>query len=341
MNNLGMDTFLALVRTQNISRAAEQLNVAQSTVSKRLKQLEQEIGTILFERVQGNKTFRLTPAGESLIAAAERWLSVWRDIQSIKFETPKLSLAIGTLDSMNYALFPSLYQALSRHQPRINLKIFTSHSRELYDLTERREVDVAFTLLLREEPNIVAEKYFTEPLVGLRMAASSHAKLKSVHPHELDPNDELFVFWGPHYKIWHDQWWDPFCPGRILIDTSQLIFSFFSNTRQWAIVPRSVAWKAQKTGNYSIFRFTKAPPDRICYKITHKYPKADAVESIKILDHYFNLLKIKQTLLTLPSVSSHKAKTKQDPRNHTSMIVTAESRKTKRASGNYEFRKPV
>ena len=130
MNNLGMDTFLALVRTQNVSRAAEQLNVTQSTISKKLKLLEEEIGTVLFERVKGNKAFRLTPAGEALVDVAERWLSIWHEMQSLQSVSPKLSLSIGALDSLNYAFFPTLYQALSRHKPKINLKVVTSHSPE-------------------------------------------------------------------------------------------------------------------------------------------------------------------------------------------------------------------
>jgi Transcriptional regulator len=287
MDNMGMDTFLALVRTQNVSRAAEELNVAQSTVSKRLKQLEQEIGTVLFERVKGNKSFHLTSAGEAFIGVAERWLCVWREIQSLRTVNQTLSLSLGTLDSMNYALFSKLYQEISRHQPKLNLRIVTSHSQELYNLLERREIDVAFTLVLREHPNILVEKYFSEPMVGLRLAEASNIEPTPVHPKNLDPNDELYVSWGPNYQIWHDRWWDPLCPGRIILDTSQLILSFFSNHQQWAIVPESVALKAQKMGNYNIFHFSEVPPNRICYKITHKYPKASTAESIKLLEHYF------------------------------------------------------
>lgn len=290
MNNLGMDTFLALVRAQHVSRAAGQLNVTQSTVSKRLKSLEDEIGAVLFERVKGNKSFRLTSAGEALVEVAERWLSVSREIQSLKSASPNLSLSIGALDSLNYAFFPGLYQALSKHQPRINLKVITSHSPELYDLIDRREVDIAFSLLQREHPNMVVEKCFTEPMVGLRSAPPMCKEPEPVHPHNLDANDELFVYWGPNYQIWHDQWWDPFCPDRIRIDTAQLIFSFFANGRQWAIVPLSVARKAQMTGNYNIFRFSEAPPNRICYKIIHRYPKTSTAASIKILNHYLTLL---------------------------------------------------
>ena len=290
MNNLGMDTFLALVRTENVSRAAEQLNVTQSTVSKRLKLLEEEIGAVLFERVRGNKTFRLTQAGEALVEVAERWLAVWQEMQSLQTVNPRLSLSIGALDSLNYAFFPPLYQALSRHEPRISLKVVTSHSPELYNLVERREVDVAFSLLRREHPNIVVEACFTEPLVGLRMAASDGPEPALVHPRDLDPCDELFLSSGPNYHMWHDQWWDPFAPDRIRLDTSQLIFSFFFNSRQWAIVPYSVARKAQQAGLYSIFRFSEPPPDRICYQLRHRYPRASTAASIAVLDRYLEQL---------------------------------------------------
>jgi DNA-binding transcriptional LysR family regulator len=292
MDHTLIDTFMTVARTRNVSQAAEQLNLSQSAVSKRVKMLEQEIGIILFERVKGNKTFCLTPAGESFIDLAERWLAVWRETQSFQFKNPKLSLSIGTLDSLNYAFLPRLYQALSRHQPRLNLKIITSHSRDLYDFVDRREVDVAFSLLRWEHPNIIVEKCFREPMVGLRMSGKSTKESQStvVYPHELDPNDELFVYWGPTYQIWHDQWWEPVCPGRILLDTAQLIFSFFYNPRQWAIVPLSVAEKACKTGRYTKFCFSADQPDRICYKISHKYPKASTLESLKVLDTYLSSL---------------------------------------------------
>ena len=50
MYNRGIEAFLAVIRTQNISKAAEQLNLSQTTVSKRLRVLEQEVDTVLFER---------------------------------------------------------------------------------------------------------------------------------------------------------------------------------------------------------------------------------------------------------------------------------------------------
>lgn len=291
MYHLGVEAFLAIVRTQNVSRAAEQLNLAQSTVSKRMQVLEQELGTVLIERGKGNKSLRLTQAGETFIDLAERWQTLWRETQNLHSGNTQYRLSIGTLDSMNFAVFPALFQLLSQHRPKIIIKVVTSHSPELYDLLERRQVDVAFTLLHREHPLIIAEKYHTDPMVGICRDSSPLASQEFYHPHQLDSDDELFVYWGQSYQIWHDQWWSPFCPGRILLDTAQLILSFFANDRQWAIVPLSVANAVQAANRYHIFHFSDPAPDRICYKITHKYSKASTNAAIKILDGYFDQLK--------------------------------------------------
>lgn len=289
MYNLGVEAFLAVVRTQNVSRAADQLNLAQSTVSKRLMVLEQEIGTTLLERGKGIKKIRLTHAGESFISLAERWQSLWRETQLLKSDSSNLALAIGTLDSFNYAIFPELHRALSQHQPKINLKIVTSHSPELYDLVDQRQVDVAFTLLERSHPNIIVEKYHAEPMVGLRVAKSPQSGPITVDPGMLDPNQELYVCWGLSYQLWHDRWWDPLCPGRIRLDTAQLVLTYLCNEKQWAIVPLSVARVAQRQGCFHIFNLSEAPPERICYKIVHKFPKVSTIQSLNVLDNYLDI----------------------------------------------------
>lgn len=285
MDHQIIETFVTVASTRNVSQAAELLHLSQSAVSKRIKLLEQELGLLLFERVKGNKTFFLTPAGERFVGVAGRWQAVWRETQSLRHENDRISLSLGTLDSLSYAFLPSLYQALARHQPKLNLTVVTSHSRELYDLVDRREVDVAFTLLRREHPNIIVERCFTEAVVGLRMASDDLELPDIVHPRELDPAEELYVDWGQTVQIWHDQWWDVSCPGRILLDTAQLIFSFFHHPGQWAVVPLSVADKARQTGQFRIFRFEGGQPDRICYKIRHKYPKSGTQEGMRIFEH--------------------------------------------------------
>lgn len=287
---LGVEAFLAVVRTQNISRAAEQLNLTQSSISKRLRVLEQELGAVLIERGKGLRTIRLTPAGNAFVDLAERWEYVWRETQHLKSHGPQLALSIGTTDSLNYALFPSLYRALDDHRPKISLRVATSHSQELYEAVERRHIDMAFVIRERANPNVVVEKCYTESLVGLRTTTPGRPNFEVVDPRELDPNYELYVRWGPSYELWHDSVWDPLCHGRTWLDTAQLILSFLSKGNQWAIVPQSVAKTALATGNFSIFNLVEAPPERICYKLTHKYPKVSAMDSMAIFDKYLKIL---------------------------------------------------
>jgi len=286
MYNAGLEAFLAVARTLNVSRAAMQLNLAQSTVSKRLKDLEREIGTSLIERGQGSKSIRLTPGGEEFLDIALRWNSLWNQAQGIKSENRRLSLTIGTLDSLNYALFPPLYRSLSQHQPKIRLSVITSHSPEIYDLVDRRQADVGFSLIERSHPTISVEKCYSEPMVVLRPSSPSRPESGLVHLHELDSRHELYVSSGLSYQVWHDQWRDPLLTDCIRLDSAQLVFSFLCDEQQWAIVPSSVARMAKSRGNFSMYLLSEPPPERICYKITHKYPKASTVASLELLDHY-------------------------------------------------------
>jgi len=285
-----MDTFLSLVRTQNVSHTAKELNLAQSTVSKRLKQLEVEIGLKLFERAKGSKTFTLTPAGQKFIDIAENWQYVWNEIQVFKKEIPQLTLSIGTLDSLNFCLFPELFRLLAQHIPKIKLKIITVHSPETYDLVERKMIDMGFSLILRDCPNVITEECFIEPMYIIKLNTPANLILgKSIAPNTLNSLDELFVPWGKSYQNWHDQIYSPYDSQKTFLDTTQLIFAFFIKENQWAIVPKSVALKAINCKKYIAYGFKdNPPPNRICYKLTHRYPRYAAKKSLLILDQYLS-----------------------------------------------------
>ena len=65
--------FLAVAETRHFTRAADQVRVAQPSLSKQIKNLERELGTPLFSRARGNVA--LTAAGEALLPLARRILA--------------------------------------------------------------------------------------------------------------------------------------------------------------------------------------------------------------------------------------------------------------------------
>lgn len=76
MNLATIKTFLAIAETGQLNRAAEQLNVTQSTVSTRLNNLEQEIGQTLFHRRKSGT--ELTSAGFRFERYAQLMVDIWR-----------------------------------------------------------------------------------------------------------------------------------------------------------------------------------------------------------------------------------------------------------------------
>lgn len=68
-------TFLEVGKTRHFGRAAESLYLTQSAVSFRIRQLESQLGSLLFSRQRGN--VHLTPAGERLLPYAESILQTW------------------------------------------------------------------------------------------------------------------------------------------------------------------------------------------------------------------------------------------------------------------------
>ena len=72
MQNKDIELFLELVKTRNISKAAENMFISQSVISTRLKSLEDELGYALFHRARGIREIELTRPGREFVSVATR-----------------------------------------------------------------------------------------------------------------------------------------------------------------------------------------------------------------------------------------------------------------------------
>ncbi|MEO6921300.1 MAG: LysR family transcriptional regulator [Collimonas sp.] len=282
----GVETYLAIVRTGSLSKAAAQLNIAQTTVSKRIKALEDEMGMLLIERNKGVREMHLTPAGEAFLKLAEQWSLLSREANILKSQGPTLSLVIAAVDSLNVFVLAQLYKALHLKQPSLKIEIRTLHSDEMYTEVENRQVDVAFTLRKRLHSNVNVQQFFSTPMVVLSIAGGGHVDGALVRPQDLDPQQELFIPWSSAFEHWHDQLWDPLAPSRIKLDTGHLLISLLQEPAQWAIVPLWIAGEARRRGEYLVRELTDNPPDYICYKLTHMQPTTFTEQALRIFEPY-------------------------------------------------------
>lgn len=286
----GIEAFLAIVKTGNLSKAAESLHLSQATVSYRLKTLEQEMGGLLVERRKGESQISLTPKGESFFYIAERWEALWRETQVLQMNEAQLSLAISVAESISHFVLPPLYQMLQQHNPAIRLQIRTQHTQEAFDSIERREMDVAFVVREIASPCVTVKPFFAEEMMLLRLASPKRQAGDIVEIKELEPQHEVFIIWNKEFQFKHDQWWDPHCPSRIHLDSAGLITTFMKDIRQWAIVPASVGAHMIQTGQFVLQKLSEPIPQRICYKATHKFPYTALNKTLCILDNYLQTI---------------------------------------------------
>ena len=142
MNQADIETFLMLVKTQSITKTAENLFVSQPTVSHRLKLLEEELGVSLMIRKKGYKKVELTNKGEEFIPIAQRWLSLMKETMLLKSSGEEMFLSIGSTDTLNSCILRDVYRYIT-HQSSLDLKlnISTHYSNVLYELLENHTIN--------------------------------------------------------------------------------------------------------------------------------------------------------------------------------------------------------
>ncbi|OWA32960.1 LysR family transcriptional regulator [Saccharibacillus sp. O16] len=282
----GIEAFLAIVRTESMSKAAEWLHLSQATVSYRLKTLEQEMGGILVERKKGASKIALTPKGENFFSIAERWEALSRETQILQAGGSPLSLAISAAESISHFVLPPLYRRLSAYDPPMRLQIRTQHTQEAFDSIERREMDVAFVVREIVSPSVNVKPFYAEEMVVLRLAAQERKAGGLVEREELAAEHEVYINWNKEFQFRHDQWWDPLCPSRVHLDTAGLITTFLRDPWQWTIVPASVGAHLIQLGDFVLQKLSEPLPPRICYQVTHKFPNQALQEPLSIMNDY-------------------------------------------------------
>lgn len=183
-----LETFLKIAETKNFTSAAGGLGYAQSTVTTQIKQLEDELGCLLFERL--GKTIVLTPEGEKLLAYAERILQLEREI---RLEVPDAKepsgiLKIGVSESLCYNRLPKFLMEYKKAYPKVDIKMqFVTHD-EIPALLKKGEIDLVYTLnpLLDDENLLIIDKkpeslgFYVSPTHPLARKAISEKDLKDI-----------------------------------------------------------------------------------------------------------------------------------------------------------------
>lgn len=282
MNYSNIETFLAIVETRSLSKAAEKLFLSQSTVSYRLQALEQEIGAELVYREQGKSFIALTLKGEEFISIAQRWISLFRDTEIWKAQKPLHKLNVGSVDSLNTCIFFELYRTILRNNIPLIINVSSHWTVTIHKMIENHEIDIGFVLWQIPSKNIVSKPLFSEKRVIISSSESNFPN--KVHPKELDPSKEICLYGGPNFQLWHDNWWDNSKRESLSVDTVSLLSSLIEVVDFWSIVPISIAKKLEKSKPIAISEIFDPPPERVTYQIINKSPSPNKLKSLQIFE---------------------------------------------------------
>lgn len=134
-----------LYETKNITKTAGLTFMTQSTLTRRIQQIEEELGTVLILR--SNKGVTFTSEG---ICAALKGREILRMIADIKANVSQSgkdlrgTLRLGTPKSYIYFVIPRLLKDFYEEFPSVRIEIHTDLSHELLKNLESKQLDVSF-----------------------------------------------------------------------------------------------------------------------------------------------------------------------------------------------------
>ena len=158
-------TFSTVARLGGVTRAADELNTVQSNITQRVKALEAEIGTPLFERHSRGMT--LTGAGRRLLPYAQRLAALSREAVLAAREDgePKGPLSIGSMETTAAVRLPSLLAEFHRRFPAVQLSLRTAPTADLVAAVLDGSLDGAFVAGPIEHAELTDVTAFREELV--------------------------------------------------------------------------------------------------------------------------------------------------------------------------------
>lgn len=251
--------FIAIAEEGQITAAAKRLQMAQPPLSQQLKQMEEELGVKLVERI--GKRIELTEAGVTLYKQA---LNITHQLEEALTEVKETGdgirgiLSIGVSALSSYRLPEQIRQYQLRH-PLIRYQVWKGDTQLLKDWLEKRTIEVAIVRLPHSLGNCITIPLEEEPFVLIVPSASPLAQKQEIHMRKI-AHHPLIMPSTPGLGI-YEMLTKEFarlgvtpqvtceCPDMTL--TVSLVAAGVANS----LIPRS-AWEAHKSESIRCLRVT-------------------------------------------------------------------------------------
>lgn len=204
MDIKNLNTFIHVAELGSFSKAGERLGYSQPTISVQIRQLEQELGAVLFDRV--GHAVRLTEKGQEALRYAQNILRLSQEMVQENRDAV-VTIRLATADSLCIPLLQREFSSLRQQYPNIRLNLTTAGTGDLFRKLDHNEVDLVCTL----DSHIYNTNYViaSEERVGVHfVTAADHplAKLPILDKQILLEQDFLLTEQGMSYRRLLDEW---------------------------------------------------------------------------------------------------------------------------------------
>ncbi|WP_321492243.1 LysR family transcriptional regulator [uncultured Desulfobacter sp.] len=253
MDIWGLKIFKTVAEEGSISNAASKLNCAQSNVTARVRQLEDELGVSLFYR--RHRGVELTAKGEILIGYAKNAVRLIDNaVRAVgDDDSAKGPLLIGTMESTAAVRLPSLFSEYHQVYPEVDLCIKTGTTEELVKKVLDYKLDGAFVAGPIDHSDIVQHPAFEEELVVI-----TEQKIKSLS--KLDRPTFLVFRRGCSYRGVLETWAreNGVIPGNVMeLGTLEGILGFVNVGMGITLFPYSIVSKLNWKNSVRTHRISK------------------------------------------------------------------------------------
>jgi len=194
--------FIAVAESEHVGRAAEQLHISQSPLSRQIMQLEAVLGLTLFERVK--QRVRLTAEGRAFLAEARELVG-----QAARLEAHGRRLGQGTAGALSIGYVEGAVHAgvvsgaLRRFRPRrpeLQLHLLSLRSFAQMEALRNRALDAGFTYSppLPQDEDLIGQLILREPLVLALPASDPLAGRAAISPADVDGRTWITVVRQPN-----------------------------------------------------------------------------------------------------------------------------------------------
>lgn len=192
--------FVAVARQEHVTRAAHQLDMPQSTLSRSMARLEHDLGVVLFAR--HGRTVSLTAAGRAFLASVEGALyEVDRAAETLREDADPASgkIAFGFLHTMGSETVPGLIRAFRADHPRVRFQLVQNYGEAMLERLRDGGLDLCLTSPVPDAPDLVARRLDEQKLRLVvpddhRLAGRKRVRLAEAAA-------ELFVTLEPGYGL--------------------------------------------------------------------------------------------------------------------------------------------